>query len=248
MSAAPPPAPPILNTSLSLTRTLIDFLTVTLHTLLSIRSLYPPSSFLTTRAYNLPVQQSRHPSVCTWINTSISHLTPLLLTSSLSLITFVIFSASGQVLERYIFDISRFPVVGEKEKWTEFEEGRGIVDVEEQLRATIKKLQIAGERLKKLPRDCTFTLVVEMREGSDAPIGHPMPWVASEPGLQQQMEGNGKGKERERERTTSVGRDRGGVRSTPVRLVEAGDFVLEAWIEEGKAKFEYVDEDEDDEG
>jgi mitotic spindle assembly checkpoint protein MAD2B len=242
MSAAPPPRPPILNTSLSLTRTLTDFLTITLHTILSIRSLYPPSSFLTTRAYNLPVSQSRHPSVCTWITTSIAHLQPLLLSSSLSCITFVIFSSSGQVLERYLFDVSRFPVdIGEKEKWTEFEEGRGMqfVDIEEQLRATLKKLQIAGGRLSLLPEGCTFTLVVEMREGKEAPIGHPMPWIASEPGLQTRM-GDlelGKGKE------TAVGRDLGGVKSTPVRLVEAGDFVLETWIEEGRAKFE-VDEDE----
>jgi len=127
--------------------------------------------------------------------------------------------------------------VEEKEKWTEFEEGRGIVDIEEQLRATIKKLQIAGARLAPLPEGCTFTLVVEMREGKEAPIGHPMPWIASDPGLQTEM-GNGKGKEKE----TAVGRDLGGVKSTPVRLVEAGDFVLEAWIEEGRAKFEGEDE------
>jgi mitotic spindle assembly checkpoint protein MAD2B len=32
------------------------------------------------------------------------------------------------------------------------------------------------------------------------------------------------------------GSDLGGVKSFPVRLVEAGAFVLEMWIEEGKAK------------
>lgn len=37
----------------------------------------------------------------------------------------------------------------------------------------------------------------------------------------------------------TVGRDLGGAKSTPVRLVEAGEFILETWIEEGKAKFEY---------
>ena len=28
----------------------------------------------------------------------------------------------------------------------------------------------------------------------------------------------------------------GGIKSTPVRRVEAGEFILEAWIEEGRAK------------
>jgi len=30
------------------------------------------------------------------------------------------------------------------------------------------------------------------------------------------------------------------VRSTPIRAVEAGEFVLEMWIEEGKAK-QFID-------
>jgi mitotic spindle assembly checkpoint protein MAD2B len=33
-----------------------------------------------------------------------------------------------------------------------------------------------------------------------------------------------------------AGSDLGGVKSVPVRLVEAGAFVLETWIEEGRAK------------
>ena len=30
------------------------------------------------------------------------------------------------------------------------------------------------------------------------------------------------------------GQDRGGIKSTPVRKVEAGAFVLEVWVEEGR--------------
>lgn len=129
-----------------------------------------------------------------------------------------------------MFDVSRLPVVDERERYTEFEEGRGVsVDVEEQLRGALMRLQIAGSKLESLPRGCTWGIVVEVKEDKEAPIGHPQAWVPSEPGLQvQREEGNG----------GRVGKDRGGVRSTPVRLVEAGDFVLEMWIEEGRAKFE----------
>ncbi len=54
---------------------------------------------------------------------------------------------------------------------------------------------------------------------------HPQPWIPSEPSLQTG------------ERTSDrIGADLGGVKSTPVRLVEAGEFILETWIEEGRAK------------
>lgn len=44
------------------------------------------------------------------------------------------------------------------------------------------------------------------------------------------------------------GRYRGGVRTTPVRSVEAGPFQMEVWVEEGKAKFEATVEDGDGDG
>jgi len=131
-------------------------------------------------------------------------------------------------------------VVDEREKYTEFEDGRGMVDVEEQLRGTLKKLQVAAGKLRDLPGNCTWSLVVEVKEGKEAPIGHPQAWVPSEPGLQM-LRGDGSGGSQEENGEAGsgkMGKNLGGVRSTPVRLVEAGDFVLETWIEEGRAKLE----------
>lgn len=71
-------------------------------------------------------------------------------------------------------------------------------------------------------------MAVELRDEVDPPIGHPQPWIPSEPGLQT---GDNGGSE-------TIGKDLGGVKSTPVRLVEAGDFILETWVEEGIAKYE----------
>ena len=58
---------------------------------------------------------------------------------------------------------------------------------------------------------------------------HPQPWIPSEPSLQNGDKG---GNER-------IGCDLGGIKTIPVRAVEAGEFVLESWIEEGKAKASY---------
>lgn len=40
----------------------------------------------------------------------------------------------------------------------------------------------------------------------------------------------------EKRSSERIGADLGGVKSIPVRAVEAGEFILEAWIEEGHAK------------
>lgn len=158
----------------------------------------------------------------------------------------VIFSPENEAMERFMFDVSAFPVVPIGEQFTEFEERVeiegadlvhgtdrekplkkkiSIVDIEEQLRATVRKLAYCGSKLGELPEGCTFTVAVELKDKADPPIGHPQPWVPSDPNLQ-----TGEG---ESER---IGKDLGGVKSVPVRLVEAGEFVVEMWIEEGKAK------------
>jgi mitotic spindle assembly checkpoint protein MAD2B len=201
MPQPPPPPTPLLNTQKSLLITLTDFLTVAFHTILYCRSLYPSSTFLTTRKYNFPVHQNRHPAVCTWINNTISHIHKLLESNSVSRVVFVIFSIKGEVLERYLFDLERFPIVGKAELWVEFEdrhdkgkepergddldEGQqatvaehprkdvNLVDIEEQLRATISKLDFEAGRKGELPKGCTYTVAVELREEPKAvpPIG-----------------------------------------------------------------------------
>jgi len=96
---------------------------------------------------------------------------------------FVIYSDQHEVLERFLFDVSAFPNVPEKETFTEFEgtlaeEGDdgtqlriSIVDVEEQLRATVRMLAYCGGKLGELPGDCTYTLAVELKDSADPPIG-----------------------------------------------------------------------------
>ena len=103
-------------------------------------------------------------------------------------IVIVIYSEMGKVMERFIFDVERFPVVLEREENTEYvrdggDEGermlKGVgvsaVDVEEQLRAAIKKLAYCGEKLEELPKGCTYTVAVELKDSADPPIGVRFP-------------------------------------------------------------------------
>jgi mitotic spindle assembly checkpoint protein MAD2B len=47
------------------------YLTVCIHHILHLRSLYPARAFLLSRAYNFPVYQCRHPAVCAWVNAAV---------------------------------------------------------------------------------------------------------------------------------------------------------------------------------
>jgi mitotic spindle assembly checkpoint protein MAD2B len=247
----PPQKPLLLTTQSALLQTLSDFLTVAFHQILFSRSLYPTSTFLLTRAYNFPVRQNRHPKVCRWVLDSVSSIHVQMLKGNVQRIVFVVYSEDGrttEVMERFVFDVSGWPVVEAREQWTELvrdddeigEEGEGegpklrgvgvsAVDVEEQLRATIRKLAYSCEKLEPLPEGCTYTVAVELKDSADPPIGHPQAWIPSEPSLQT-------GDKAESDR---VGSDLGGVRSLAVRAVEAGEFRLESWIEEGRAKGNY---------
>jgi mitotic spindle assembly checkpoint protein MAD2B len=150
-----------------------------------------------------------------------------------------------------------------------------------QFAATISRLSTLSATLAPLPPDCSFTLVVELREDSDALIGaggSSQSWIAADRSLQRRKgegregggllrggEGRRTGEEedgwvreevveerakreqqQQQQRLGGVDEADGGPtdplsrpahpRTTPVRNVEAGAFVMEVWVEEGPDK------------
>ncbi|KAL2138458.1 hypothetical protein VTI28DRAFT_6763 [Corynascus sepedonium] len=69
-----------------------SFLTVAIHNILYYRNIYPASTFLSTKAYNLPVHQNRHPKVCTWIRNAVDAVAAQLSTGHVSRIAIIIHS------------------------------------------------------------------------------------------------------------------------------------------------------------
>ncbi|KAK4126433.1 DNA-binding protein [Parathielavia appendiculata] len=92
----PNPGPDVEENSLSLDHAHIlltsfnSFLTVAIHNILYYRNIYPPSTFLSTKAYNLPVHQNRHPKVCAWIRDAVDAVAVQLSTGHVSRIAIVI--------------------------------------------------------------------------------------------------------------------------------------------------------------
>ena len=119
MSTSRPQPPEELSLSIppsaaeALLTTFIRFLTVATHTILYNRGLYPPTTFLHTRAYNLPVHQSRHPTVCAWINDALAAVRAQLVLGAVSRVALVVHApSSAAVVERWVFDLARFPAWG----------------------------------------------------------------------------------------------------------------------------------------
>jgi mitotic spindle assembly checkpoint protein MAD2B len=200
-----------------------DFLAVAIHTILYERSIYPETSFLSARKYNFAVRQNRHPKVCEWINDAVAAVETELLKGTVARVAVVIYDKSNKPLERFMFDVSRFPIVPASEIDTPLEaadeEGERssvlpIVDMEEQFRATMSKLSGCGATLKALPKGCTYTIAIELKGDGEPPIGHPQPWMPIQPDVQNA--------EPSKSRNTTV----------PVRAVAAGDMVFEVWIEQ----------------
>ncbi|KAK4184528.1 DNA polymerase zeta processivity subunit [Podospora australis] len=288
------------------------FLTVCVHNILYYRSVYPKSTFLSTRAYNLPVHQNRHPKVCDWITDSIKSIAAQLPTGQVSNIVVVIhspfypspsfphvpssppsspsssygsymnsFSSSsssqqklrpppgGSVLERYLIDVSNFPrwynpsasamvaAMGPTEAMTYHNRiltkearaevtrdvlvnnprhpGINFVDVDQQFRATLLRMAHTMESLAPLPEGCTFTMAIELKDNprdafseDSAPISQSQDFIPSQPTLQPASTKPGG--------RLSPGEDLGGIKTTPIRAVEAGPLFFECWVEEGQAK------------
>lgn len=62
---------PVVSTLANIVSIFADFLTVAIHTILYERQIYSPDLFISTRAYNHPVRQARHPALCKWIQDAV---------------------------------------------------------------------------------------------------------------------------------------------------------------------------------
>lgn len=196
------------------------FLTAYTHTLLYLRNLYPKTSFVQSRFHSTSVYQSRHPLVCEWIRDAIAAVREELLDGTVARIGIVVFSydseaktGSAKIMERYMFDVSSFPVVEKNERNMEIEwdynssdaqdsdadeeqpkkkgkqklfDANVDINLSEQFRAALVSLTSRTSQLAPLPPHCSFNISMELKDEGDIdpPIGHPQPWIPVQPSLQ----------------------------------------------------------------
>jgi mitotic spindle assembly checkpoint protein MAD2B len=234
MAAAP-------NTFASLVAHFAEFLVVAIHTIIWERGIYPDTSFIKAKKYNTPVRQSRHPKVCEFIQAAVDAVREELLKGTPQQVCIVIYAPSLQALERFVFDVSKFPVVPKEDHYTQLEREETTqaaspsVDLEEQFRAALTRLTGCGTKLSPLPPDCSFNVAIELKDEADPPIGHPQPWIPTQPSLQRRA-----GSSDEDVYEDRLGSDLGGLKVTPIRAIDAGELVFEMWVEEGEGKADAI--------
>ena len=252
--AAPPPSTNttshVLSTHRALVDTLSSFLTVCTHHILYLRRIYPPLSFLSTRAYNYPVRQNRHPSVCAWVNDAIAAVRDQLNKNTIANISLCIFECdSNRVLERWTFDLHSFPSVAKRDRDVPFssdtndnntsDEGDtltskiNLADLEATFRATLSRITTSSQRLKPLPEpphgpECSFTLTIELPSSStDRPVGRlereERKWIVAEPDPLPTSD----------PAAITAGK------THAVRRLSSGPLHLELYVAESAAKFTY---------
>lgn len=242
------------NTYAALISAFTSLLTVVVHSILYERELYPRTSFLTARAYNHAVRQSRHPLVCQWVSDAISAVRTELLKGTVANVVFAIFHPeSSEPLERWVFDVHRMVgIVPAREAETPFiraslqdtHEQEDDVDMAEQFRAVLARVSTSSASLKPLPKACPFTLAIELKDEPeiDPPIGHPQPWIPAEPTVQKTKLDFTENQADPDARPMRRGEDLGGEKAVPLRAVRSGEMDFEVWIEESKAKLKLARE------
>lgn len=168
------------------------FLTLALHTLLHQRALYPPETFATVRALNMPIHQSRHPGVCTWVGDAVAAVAAQLRDATVERVCFVVHAPAESrhaVLERWVFDVSSFPAWGSDSSIGNGDNANANAsgaadpgtlliwsDVYEALRGALRRIAYAAESMPPPPDGSTFTLALELRDSAPAPISVRFPF------------------------------------------------------------------------
>lgn len=255
--ANPPPNPAVTSNLLTTQRALLDtvcsFLTVATHHVLFLRRLYPPISFLLTRAYNYPVRQNRHPDVCEWIRDAIAAVRDQLERSTVETVAICIFECdNSQVLEKWTFDLHALPVVTKQDRDVPFaslddaelRRKINVTDLEASFRGLLSRLNTVAGKLRPLPDgdgapECSFTITIQVKDGADRPVGRlkkeERAWVVAEPDVFEVSD------EDIVEDLTkkSARRSTSQARTHPVRRLEAGELRMEMFVEEADVKFTF---------
>lgn len=243
----------LLTTYVALVHALGRFLEVVTHHLLYLRKVYPAVSFITTRAYNFPVQQNRHPEVRAWVKHAVNAVQDQLRKCTVEKIAICIFECDdNEVLERWTIDLPELPTVTESERFavfditddTELRKQISVTDLEQSFRALLNRMTSISQKMRPLPDgeyapEYSFTITIELKEGAHAPVGimdrEKTDWIVAEPASFSQAD-NSPIRQKGKQPEVLGGKPTSGGGTIPIRRMEAGVLRLEMYVEESELK------------
>jgi len=237
------------HTFITLIAHFLDFLVVTIHTILYQRGVYPKEAFSPCRRYNYPLRWCRVPEVNDWIAKTINAIEIEMKKGNVESISLVITSIFGDPLERFVIDMSKFPFASRTNWYAPFSTsdpqhkqylrqlGVGQANMDQQFRAVMARLQFCHRELDPLPPDVSWNIAIGVNKdvGPPGPITNKRsPWIPIDPRLQYEPG--------DQDTPERIGQDVGGARMVPIRLVEAGEMAFEVWAEETTHKIDALDQ------
>ncbi|ORX37149.1 DNA-binding protein [Kockovaella imperatae] len=161
-------------------------LEIALHTILCIRQVYPPNTFTRRRAHGVPVYQSRHPQVCSYISEVVAAIGKEMEVGRVRRVTVVVKQVStGLPMERFIIDLGYLGLDKIKERHQREAPLLGAPlaeDLSLMLRGFLIRLVALDSQLEDNRGETTFGIILETDDdlepsGNKTADGSAAPWV-----------------------------------------------------------------------
>jgi len=162
--------------------TITSFLEISLHTILCLRSIYPPSTFTRRRSHGVPVYQSRHPQVQSYISEICSVLGKEIERGNARRVSVVIKDLGGLPLERWVFDLGYLGVGEGREKEAGLVGAPGAEELSLMLRGFLIRLTALDGQLLDIKGEATFAVIIETKDDLEPSTnttadGSVPPWI-----------------------------------------------------------------------
>ncbi|XP_005188259.1 DNA polymerase zeta subunit 2 isoform X2 [Musca domestica] len=144
---------------------IIEAIEVFINHILYTRDVYPSQIFKKRKIYNTPVFASIYPPLNTYLYKVLRTIRELLRTGELEGVEVLLYKDDVEIYERYRFQIK--PLTERTAGEDEF-----LMDMEEQLRASLYCLAERVKALDKLPSDCKFKVLIYTNQVGFVRLSH----------------------------------------------------------------------------
>jgi mitotic spindle assembly checkpoint protein MAD2B len=163
-------------------RGVIEFIEVTIHTILYVRQIYPADLFVRRKKYDTPVFQSRHPALNDYISGAVKAIGEELVLGNVDKVVVVIKDNEEIALERFIFSIRNMIQLETFEKDSSVQDAMSSTSLGQYFRSFLVKLSMIESQLGQmyLGENASFAIVLELKDDKSPSVTHgkdPPPWV-----------------------------------------------------------------------